>query len=176
LNGLNREQMEKLVKALELNKGALSMTMSNLANLKMIDPATLAKLQNAGHNPDFGGLATYLSQCPGGKCDSEVLFSWLRKRSRGGPGGGGPEAPMDWDNDTSEANLKFKEHALPPSAHLDDAQLVGVSKGAPELSANEAAAQHGALDNAAASGGSAHAQVILPEQRQAVQNFFKRDN
>src|ERR1035438_131997 len=105
LNGLNKEQMEKLVKALELNKGALSMTMSNLANLKMIDPATLAKLQNAGHNPDFGGLALYLSQCQGGKCDSEVLFSWLLKRGRGGPGGGGPEAPMDWDNNTSEDNL-----------------------------------------------------------------------
>ena len=175
LNGLDKEQMEKLVKALELNKGAMSMTMSNLANLKMIDPATLAKLQNAGHTPDFAGLALYLSQCKGGKCDSEVLFSWLRKRSRGGPGGGGPEAPMDWDNDTSEANLKFQEHALPPSSHLDDAQLVGMSKAAPELAKNDLATQHGALDNADASGGSAHAQVILPEQRQAVQNFFKRD-
>ena len=60
LNGLDKEQMEKLVKALELNKNALSMTMSNLANLKMIDPAALAKCQNAGHNPDFaatGGLS-----------------------------------------------------------------------------------------------------------------------
>ena len=175
LNGLNKEQMEKLVKALELNKGALSMTMSNLANLKLIDPATLAKCNSAGKNPDFAGLALYLSQCQGGKCDSEVLFSWLRKRGRGGPGGGGPEAPMDWDNDTSEANLKFKEHALPPSSHLDDAQLVGVSKAAPELAKADLSAQHGALDNAAASGGSAHAQVILPEQRQAVQKFFKRE-
>ena len=66
LNGLNKEQMEKLVKALELNKNALSMTLSNLANLKLIDPATLAKCNNAGHNPDFAGLALYLSQCQGG--------------------------------------------------------------------------------------------------------------
>ena len=175
LNGLNKEQMEKLVKALELNKGALSMTMSNLANLKLIDPATLAKCQNAGQNPDFAGLALYLSQCKGGNCDSDWLFSWLSKRGRGGPGGGGPEAPMDWDNDTSEANLKFQAHALPPSSHLDNAQLVGVSKAAPELSGN-VSVQSGALDNAVASGGSAHAQIILPEQRQAVQNFFKRDN
>ncbi len=82
---------------------------------------------------------------------------------------------MDWDNDTSEANVKFQEHALPPSSHLSDAQLVGVSRAAPELSAAEVSAQHGALDNAAAGGGSAHAQVILPEQRRAVQKFFKRD-
>jgi hypothetical protein len=175
LNGLNKEQMENLVKALELNKSALSMTMSNLANLKMIDPAALAKCQNVGHNPDFAGLALYLSQCQGGKCDSELLFSWLHKRCRGGPGGGGPEAPMDWDNNTSEDNLKFQAHALPPSQHLDDAQMVGVSKAAPELAGNDVTAQHGALDNAQAGGGSGHTQVILPEHRQAVQNFFKRD-
>ncbi len=108
LNGLNKEQMEKLLKALELNKTALSMTMSNLANLKMIDPASLAKCQNAGHTPQFRALSKYLSQCKGGNCKSELLFSWLHKRGRGGPGGGGPEAPMDWDNDTSEDNLKFQ--------------------------------------------------------------------
>jgi hypothetical protein len=82
---------------------------------------------------------------------------------------------MDWDNNTSEDNLKFQAHALPPSSHLSDAQMVGVSKATPELSANDITAQHGALDNAAAGGGSAHAQVVLPEHRQAVRNFFQRD-
>ena len=177
LSGLNKEQMEKLVKALELNKNSMSMTMSNLANLKMIDPAALAQCQNAGHMPNFAALSDYLSQCKGGKCDSEVLFSWLHKskRGRGGEGRGGPEAPMDWDNNTSEDNLKFQAHALPPSSHLSDAQMVGISKAAPQLSANDISVQHGALDTAVASGGSAHAQAILPEHRQAVQNFFKRD-
>ena len=82
---------------------------------------------------------------------------------------------MDWDNNTSEDNLKFQAHALPPSQHLSDAQMVGVSKAAPQLSGNDVSAEHGSLDNTVASGGSAHAQVILPEHRQAVQNFFKRD-
>ena len=82
---------------------------------------------------------------------------------------------MDWDNNTSEENLKFKEHALPPSSHFSDAQLVGLSKAAPELSGNDVAAQHGALDGAQAGGGSGHTQVIPPEYRQAVQNFFKRE-
>jgi hypothetical protein len=174
LTGLDKEQMEKLMQALELNKAAMGMTMSNLASLKMIDPAALAKLRKSGQTPDFAGLALYLSQCHG-NCDKEMLFSWLRKRSRGGPGGGGPEAPMDWDNNTSEDNLKFQAHALPASSHLSDAQLVGVSKAAPELSGGEVTVGHGALDNAAAGGGSAHAQVVLPEHRQAVQNFFKRE-
>ena len=82
---------------------------------------------------------------------------------------------MDWDNNTSEDNQKFQAHALPPSTHLDDSQMVGISKAAPQLSENDVSAQHGALDGAAASGGSAHTQVILPEHREVVQNFFKRE-
>jgi hypothetical protein len=173
LSGLNKEQMEKLAKILEANKNAMSATMGNLAKLKMIDPSALAKVQAAGHMPDFAALSDYLSQCQG-NCDSEQLFSWLRKRSRGGSRGG-PGAPMDWDNNTSEDNQKFQAHVLPPSSHLSDAQMVGISKGAPELSANNLTVAHGALANATAGGGSAHAQVVLPEHRQAVQNFFKRE-
>jgi hypothetical protein len=172
LNGLSKEQMDKLLSALELNKDSLGLTVSNLANLKLIDPATLAKCQNAGICPNPGALADYLAACKGG---DDELFSWLAQPGRGGPGGGGPEAPMTWNDGASEKDLKFQEHALPPSSHLSDAQLVGVSKTAPELAGNEVSSQHGALDHALASGGSAHVQVILPEQRQAVQNFFKRD-
>ena len=177
LSGLDKAQMEKLASALAANKNSLSNTMSNLANLKMIDAATLAKMQAAGNKSksDCEGLALYLSQCQGGgKCDSDILFSWLKKKGGGG-GRGGSGAEMNWDNDTSEANQKFQEHVLPPSQHLDGAQLVGVSKAAPELAKNDAATQSGALDSAVASGGSAHSQMILPEHRQAVQKFFKRD-
>lgn len=174
LSGLNKEQMQKLLQALAANKAMLGMTVSNLADLKMIDAATLAKLQAAGqcNNPD--GLAAYLSSCTNG-CDVDLMNPWLMP-GKGGPGRGGPEAPMTWNNGASEKDLKFQEHALPPSAHLSDAQLVGVSKAAPQLTGNDVSAQHGALDNTTASGGSAQAQVILPEQRQAVQNYFKRDH
>ena len=53
---------------------------------------------------------------------------------------------------------------------------MGVSKATPELTANDVATEHGALDNTVASGGAAHAQVVLPEYRQTVQNFFKRED
>ncbi len=175
LDGLNKEQMEKLVKALELNKGSLSKTMADLAKLKLIDPAALEKMKGACKDGNYAALSDYLSHCQGGKCDSELLFSWLRKSCKGGPGGGGPEAEMTWDNDTSEKDQKFQEHTLPPASKLDDAQLVNVSKAAPELSANNLVVGHGALDNAVAGGGSAHSQTILPEHRQAVQKFFKRE-
>jgi len=171
LTGLNKEQMEKLLQGLEANKGLLSMDVSNLMNLKMIDAATLAKLEAAGlcENPD--ALADYLSTCT--NCDNALLCMRLGK---GGPGGGGPGAPMTWSDGASEKDLKFQEHALPPSPHLSQAQLIGVSKAAPQLAGSDISAQHGALDNAAAAGGAANARVILPEQRQAVQTYFKRDN
>jgi hypothetical protein len=175
LEGLDKEQLEKLLKALEMNKAALTSTVSNLANLKMIDPAKLGQCKNAGQCANPAALAKYLSECQGGNCNSEVLFSWYVKRGRGGPGGGGPEAPMNWDNNTSEDNLKFQEHSLPQSSHLSDAQTVGVSKAAPELAKNDVAVESGALNNAQVGGGSGNAQVILPEHRQAVQRFFKRD-
>lgn len=172
LDGLNKEQLEKLMKALELNKNSLGLTVSNLASLKLIDPALLAKCLKAGKcfNPD--ALAAYLSTCTNG-CDSAMLFSWLQCQKPGG-GRGGPGADLTWDN-TSEKDLKFQAHALPPSAQLSDAQLVGLSKTVPELNGAEVVAGHGALDNSAGGGGSAQSQVILPEHRQAVQNFFKRD-
>jgi hypothetical protein len=171
LNGLNKEQLEKLLQGLESNKGLLSMDISNLANLKMIDAATLAKLQAAGmcDNPD--ALAAYLCTCTNG-CDSSLCMH----PGRGGPGRGGPGAPMTWSAGASEKDLNFQEHALPPSQHLAQAQLLGVSKAAPELSGSEVSAEHGALGNTAAGGGAANARVILPEQRQAVQTYFKRDN
>jgi len=174
LSGLNKEQMEQLRQALELNKNSLGLTVSNLASLKLIDPAKLAKMQRAGKCKNPGALADYLSTCTNG-CDSASLLAWLNCEHPGG-GRGGPGAEMTWGNNTSEQDTKFQEHALPPSSSLSDAQLVGVSKSAPELARNDITSGHGALDQATASGGSAHAQVILPEHRQAVQKFFKRDN
>ncbi|MGH7978920.1 MAG: hypothetical protein ACREE6_06050, partial [Limisphaerales bacterium] len=110
LNGLNKEQLEKLLKGLSANKDLLSMDISNLTNLKMIDPATLANLQAAGicENPD--ALANYLSSCT--NCDVAMLCA---RPGKGGPGRGGPAAPMTWSDGASEKNLKFQEHALPPS-------------------------------------------------------------
>jgi hypothetical protein len=163
--------MKKLLQALELNKNSLGATVSNLANLKMIDPAMLAKCRNAGQCHNFDALAEYLSTCTNG-CDAAECYLL----GKGGLSRGGPGAPMTWNDGASEKDLKFQEHALPPSSQLSDAQLIGVSKGAPELTGNDISAQHGALDHAAASGGAAHGQVVLPEQRQAVQNFFKRNN
>lgn len=166
LNGLNKEQMEKLLRALELSKSSLGRTLTNLAHLRLIDPAMLGKCDHAGQCHNTNALAEYLSSCTNGCSAAECEFL-----CRGGAG-----APMTWTEGSSEKDLKFQEHALPPASQLSEAQLVGVSKAAPELSGNDVAAQPGALDSAAGSGGAANLQTVLPEQRQAVRHFFKRDD
>jgi hypothetical protein len=80
---------------------------------------------------------------------------------------------MTWKEQSTDDGAKFTEQALPPSSRLSDAQFVGVSRAAPDLSADTTVAEHGALAGAPGSGGSANSQVILPRHRQAVQNFFK---
>ena len=82
---------------------------------------------------------------------------------------------MTWSDGTSEEGAKFKEEALPPASQLTDAQIVGISRAAPELSAEDVTAASGALASAAGSGGSAHSQVVLPRHRRTVQRFFKRE-
>jgi hypothetical protein len=171
LDKLNKEQLQKLMAAMNFNKGKLGNTISNLANLKLIDAAALSECQKAGkcNNPD--ALAAYLSHCTNGCSASECLTLCRAGLSRGGPG-----APMTWSDGASEQDQKFKEHALPPANHLSDAQLVGVSKTAPKLNDTAVADNSGELTTANAGGGSAHVQSILPEHRQAVQNYFKREN
>jgi hypothetical protein len=82
---------------------------------------------------------------------------------------------MTWTDGASEAGAKFKAEALPAATRLSDAQLVGISRAAPELNGEAVAPDHGALANTAGSGGSAHSQTVLPEHRRAVQKFFNRD-
>ncbi|MDD5140799.1 MAG: hypothetical protein PHY43_11130 [Verrucomicrobiales bacterium] len=171
LSGLNKEQMEKLMSALQFNKDALGKTLGKLAALKMIDPTMLGKCTSAGLCKNPGALADFLSSCTNGAEATDLMMSYCR----GGVSRGRGDAMMTWKDESSADGAKFKEEALPASTHLSDAQFVGVSKAAPELSGQEVQAEHGALASTEGSGGSAHSQIILPEHKQAVQNFFKRD-
>lgn len=171
LNGLDKEQLKRLLSAIQFNKSNLGHTVTNLANLRMIDARMLSQCRNAGQCHNTNALAAYLSTCTNaGACNLASLCY-----GRGGPGGGGGTGPMTWQDESSEKNLKFQEHALTPSANFSDAQFVGVSRSAPTLTADNVATEHGALASAQGSGGSANSQTILPEHRQAVQRFFKRD-
>ena len=68
--------------------------------------------------------------------------------------------------------------ALPmgPLSGLKDAQLVGISRSAPEVTGDKETASAGALAGAEAGGGAANVQQLLPRHKGAVQRFFKPEN
>lgn len=173
LSGLNKEQLQKLLNAMQLDKDSLKDTVADLANLKLIDGEFLGQLLAAEESDDPNALAALLAGSKDG-IDADALAELLLP-GKGGRRGGGPGSPMTWSDPKSEKGLKFQPHVLPPSRNMSDTKLVGVSKSAPQVSGNAVVVEHGALANAPGSGGSANAQVILPEQRQAVRNYFQRD-
>lgn len=169
LESMKSPALEKLLSAIQFNKNSLGKTVTNLANLRLIDPKTLSQCKNAGQCPNPDGLAAFLCQNTNASfCSAAVSYC------RGGINRGRGDAPMTWKDESSDQGAKFKEEALPSSDRLSDAQFVGVSRTAPELSGDDVTAGHGALANASASGGSAHSQVVLPRHKQTVQRFFKR--
>jgi hypothetical protein len=171
LNGLSPEDMKKLLSAIQGNKQGLGRTLTNLANLKLIDAKSLSQCKGAGECPNPEALALFLCQNTNATSCVATVLSYCR----GGIDRGRGDAPMTWKEESSEQGAKFKEEALPMSDRLTDSSFVGVSRTAPDLSGEEVTVEHGALAGAAASGGAAHSQVILPRHKQAVQNFFSRD-
>jgi hypothetical protein len=173
-DGLTREELEKLLGSLQFNKSRLTNSVARLAKLKLIDPALLSQCQGAGSTNHCEGLAAFLKECSqNGQCDSFIAATL--SYCRGGTSRGRGDAPMTWTDGSSEEGAKFKEEALSPSDRLSDAEFVGVSRAAPQLSDESVQVENGALAGAQSGGGAAHAQVILPRHRSAVQRFFKRD-
>ena len=93
---------------------------------------------------------------------------------KGGVDRGRGDAPMTWTDPSSGKGAKFKEQVLPSSmSSLKDSQLVGRSTGAPEID-KSGAQKSGGLKGAAAGGGSAFTQTVLPRHRGAVNRYFER--
>jgi hypothetical protein len=172
LDGLDRETMEKLLRSIQFNKDRLGQLTGKLAKLKLIDAKQLAACKKAGECPNSDALAAFLCES-GGDCESFSLLA--ASYCRGGIDRGRGDAPMTWTDPSAEAGAKFQEEVLPPSTQLSDAQLVGVSRAAPDLSGDDVVVEHGALAAAQARGGSAHSQTVLPRHQSAVRRFFARE-
>ncbi len=172
---LNAEQLKELMKALQANKGKLGDVLNKLANLKMIDPKLLEACKNAGQCPNPAGLAAFLAE-NGANLDSVLLV--VQSYGQGGVGRGRGDAPLTWTDPSDESGMKFKDTALPmgPLSGLKDAQLVGISRSAPEVTGDKETSSAGALAGAEAGGGAANVQQLLPRHKGAVQRFFKREN
>jgi hypothetical protein len=121
LDGLNPEDLERLLSSIEFNKNNLGRTLTNLAGLKLIDPKKLSECKNVGTCPDPKALADFLCQNTNA-CSSMSLCELTASYCRGGIDRGRGDAPMTWKQESSDAGAKFKEDTLPPSTRLSDSR------------------------------------------------------
>lgn len=169
-NGLPAGQLESLMNKIALAKKSMGLSLTNLAALKLIDARFLGKCAGACQGGNTNALAAFLSQCNStNACQSLLSFC------RGGVSRGRGDAPMTWTDGSSEENTKFKEHTLPSGISMQDPELLGVSRAAPERSDPNLPLKSGALAEAGSGGGSAPVAQVLPRHKKAVEKFFKRE-
>jgi hypothetical protein len=157
---LSSNELERL-----MNSGGPGCSQCKRALMPGAGAALDALLQQAqsGSSAAAAAAAACLGLCPGS----------------GGPGGGGPHAPLGFTDPTPPAGpeafhdtrLRSADGPPDPSSGI----LVGVSAGDPEVSAEAAPVGAGALDPAASStddAGATRAAPVLPRHRKAIESYF----
>jgi hypothetical protein len=167
---LRPDQLQDLAKALSRNRSRSERKMSKLNQSRLIDSKAMGKAERR----DNSGLSQFLQENAQRMSVEEAVGAWCEKPGKGGVSRGRGDAAMSWTDGTSERNAKFKEKELPPSAimGLKDSQLIGLSASEPTVQMT--IATHGALNDAAKGGGSAHTATILPRHKGAVKRYFER--
>jgi len=165
---LSPDRLKSLSQSLRLTKAEILERLQRLHRLKLIDLDVVTRCKGLGKcNP--AALAAFLGQDPG-KASVADLVQALGSAPTRGRG----DAEMTLRDEVSENGAKFKNEALPPSAIVDQGELIGLSAGAPTASKAPSITNPGALDNAATAGGGAHTQVVLPRHRGTVKRYFDR--
>jgi hypothetical protein len=169
---LTPEQLKMLSQCLQGCLGQCRTNLLDLANLKFIQGDF--QLSNGECSGD--GTNALLALLGQGLCngnDNGALDGGLP--GRGGIDRGRGDAPITWQNDTSEAGAGFKEQALPPSFKLDPKNniLTGISRSDPTAPVKKNPVETGTL--VTGEGGSdSQSQTILPRHRGAIRRFFER--
>lgn len=169
---LSEEDLKKLLEALRAMKSNLNNSAKELADLKLIDLKKLGECNSAGECKNPKGLAKFLAEC--NSKDKKEAMACLMSYCRGGVNRGRGDAPMLWGDESNEEGAGFKDSLLQGQPDFSQAEMIGVSKAAPELSNPNEVSQSGALANSQAGGGSAQTQVVLPRYQSTVRSYFNR--
>jgi hypothetical protein len=171
------DQLARLAESLRDSKTELGRQVEKLHKLGLIDAELLSKCQKAG-DCDNEALQAFLKANKGkasvadlkALCKAGNLGSTLR-----GPGA----APLTWTRPGSQKETAFREEVLPPGAVnslKSNPSLLPATRSVPLVvhDRSDDPASSGALTGAAAGGGSANTEVILPRHRAAVERYFER--
>jgi hypothetical protein len=172
---LTPEDLKKLLAAIKNNKEKLGECIGKLSSLKLIDPSKLGECNKAGSCPNPAALAAFLcKECSG----TNNLAALVKSYCRGGVSRGRGDAPITWKDPSSFDGTKTKDQVLPTGtmSGMENAQFVGISRSAPEVTGVDETAGQGALGAGQAGGGSAQVHQVLPRHKGAVKRFFKRED
>ncbi len=170
-NSLTLEQLKEISAALRFTKRDINDRLAKLYTANLIDLETLKASEKLGQcNSD--GLAAFLDENANSMSVAQGIEGWCR----GGINRGRGDAPMTWNDGTTEEGAKFKAEALPLSdiASLEDSELMGLSIGAPSVETSNLRPESGGLRGATAGGGSSFTQTVLPRHKGAVKRYFER--
>lgn len=174
LSSLSPEQLKAISDALRLSKGDIADKLANLNKVNLIELDTLKSCEKLGQC-NSNGLAAFLAENSEKMSVSECVGVWCRN-ALGAINRGPGHVPMEWSDGSSAEGAKFKAEVLPLSniASLEDSEVIGLSTAAPTVETSGAAPQSGGLNGAAAGGGSAFNQTVLPRHKGAVKRYFER--
>lgn len=190
---LSSEQMQDLAEALGESAAGLEGMLGRMAAAGTIDPELLRQCRAAMagrmlSDAELAQLADAMCEaCKDGLEPGELAgLVGCSGLARGDDGDGSPgkgginrgrgDAGLALNNETDTQNAKFEKKMVTPAsaAAMKEHRLMGISQGAPTVSAKGEDDTHGALAGAGTGAGSAAAQVILPQHRQAVADYFQR--
>jgi len=173
---LTPEQLKKLSEALKKCQCQSIDKMAKLCKASMIDPNMLSKCKSCACDSEQALKDFMDSECKDGKCMALATMV-CNMPGNGGISRGRGDAPMTWTDGTDENGAGFKEETIEPDAiaGIDKSRMVGISKGAPQVNDKPTITEGGALTGAAAGGGNAHKQRVLPQHKQAVMRYFHRE-
>ncbi|KAF1080880.1 MAG: hypothetical protein GQF41_2694 [Candidatus Rifleibacterium amylolyticum] len=94
----------------------------------------------------------------------------------GQAGRDGGTAPLNFNRQSSEHSLKFKDEALPTpaSTDLEDSVAIGMAISAPQIDTAEGQGSSGPVDWQKSDKSGGESDVILPKHRSAVKRYFER--
>ena len=134
-------------------------------------------LSNPGQCQRPGGdesLKKFLEEHPG--CTNLALCAGITPDGGWGVNRGPGTAPISWLNDSSEEGVNFEEELLTATRiNSMNSEKVGESFSAPEVDTGAAGSSGGALDGQQAADSAATQSRVLPQHRDAVGRYFKRN-
>lgn len=172
--GLDPETLKKLAQMMQGQEADLKEMLEALKNAKLIS----GKLSDIDFDIDPAELLEWLESQ--GECDAAKICKACKAggkfAGRGGINRGPGHVEMLWKDPSSKEDASFQPKVLPPSRmrDMENTQLMGVTRAAPDSEPAGGNSTGGALSGVTSTGGSAEAAPVLPRHRGAVQRYFQR--